>query len=263
MTNPAFQSAIYRGTVVHVRKRPVWHRLRYRTLALWLNLDDLPRLDQTLRLFSLNRINLFSFHSTDHLAGTTVPLRDQVEAVLADADISLNGGPIGILCMPRVLGRAFNPLSTFFCYTQELALRAIIYEVNNTFGQRHAYVLPVTAGSAPIRQTCEKKFHVSPFMDMAMSYRFQISPPDDDVRIMIEVADPEGPILYAALDARRQALTNGNLWRGFLRHPALAWQVLGSIHWEALKLWRKGMKVRPCPVPPAQLFTITQSEGTA
>ncbi len=253
--------AIYRGTVVHTRQRPVRHRLDYRMLALWLDLDDLRRLDQTLRWFSVDKFNLFSFHGRDHLAGASTFLRDQIEVTLQAAGIDLAGGPIRVLCMPRVLNHVFNPLSLFFCYTPDQVLQAIIYEVNNTFGERHAYVLPVAADTAPIRQTCEKKFHVSPFMDMALTYRFRVSPPSDTVRIAIEVHDAAGPILFAAFTAGRSALTDGNLLRGFLRHPLLAWQVLGSIHWEALKLWSKGMRLRPHPAPPAHLFTIQHSSG--
>ncbi len=249
-------SALYIGTVVHTRMRPVPHRLRYRMLMLLLDLDEVPALSRQLRLFSAERFNLFGFAERDHLAPGGGTLRVQVEASLTAAGIAPDGGPIRLLAMPRVLGSVFNPLSIFFCHGRDGALRAVLYEVNNTFGQRHSYLIPVDGPGLPIRQECAKGFYVSPFMDMALRYRFRLIPPGEKLGVAIEVRDGTGPVLTAGLAARREALTDGALLRGFLRHPLLAAQVLGGIHWEAAKLWRKGMRVRPRPAPPAEPVTI-------
>ncbi len=249
-------SALYLGTVVHTRLRPVRHRLRYRMLTLLLDLDEIPALAQRLRLFSVDRFNLFGFSERDHLAAGGEPLRRQVEAALAAAGIAPDGGPIRLLAMPRVLGSVFNPLSLFFCHGGDGALRAVLYEVNNTFGQRHSYLIPVDGPGLPIRQECAKDFYVSPFMDMALRYRFRLTPPAEKFGVAIEVRDDAGTVLTAGFAARRHALTDGALLRGFLRHPLLAAQVLGGIHWEAVKLWRKGMRVQPRPVPPPEPISI-------
>jgi len=241
-------SALYVGQVTHTRLRPTRHRLRYRMLSLLLDLDELAELDRSLRLFSVDRFNLFGFSGRDHLAGTDASLRSQVEAELRGAGIEPDGGPIRLLAMPRVLGGVFNPLSLFYCFGRDGALRAVLHEVNNTFGQRHCYALPIDDPDAPVHhQHCAKSFHVSPFLDMALAYRFRLTAPGEMLSVAIEVEDESGLILSAGLAARRQPLGDGALLRQWLRHPALSLQVLGGIHWEAFKLWRKGLRLYPRP----------------
>jgi uncharacterized protein len=255
-----FHSGLYPGTVVHTRLRPVRHRLRHRILMMLLDLDELPRLARTLPIFSLDRFNLVGFYAKDHLAGDATPLRVQVERLLGRAGISLDGGAIRILCMPRVLGWVFNPLSVFFCHGPDGALRAVLYEVNNTFGERHSYLIPVTDPDTGIlRQSCEKQFFVSPFMDMAMRYHFRVAVPGERASVAIEAHDAGGLMLSAGFAGLRRECTSANVLRMFLRFPLLGAQVLGGIHWEALKLWRKGMRIRPRPVPPGDPVSIVQS----
>ncbi len=244
-------SAIYSGRVLHSRSRPVRHSLHYRMLNLLLDIDELPSLSARLRLFGHNRRAVFSFHDRDHGDGSARPLAAQLRAALADAGIAADG-PIQVLCMPRLLGMVFNPLTVYFCNSRDGRLAAILYEVNNTFGQRHSYLMPVDQPDArPILQACDKHFYVSPFMDMDLQYRFRVMPPSDSLSVTIDVSDPTGPLLHAAFAATRAELTDAALLRAFLAHPLLALRVFGGIHWEALKLWRKGMKLRPRPTPPA------------
>lgn len=260
----AFASGVYVGSVVHTRLRPVRHRLRYRIMMLLLDLDEVAVLSERLWLFSAERFNLFAFFTRDHLDGSTVSLRSQVEAQLSRAGIAIDGGPIRLLCMPRTLGAVFNPLSVFFCHAADGGLRAVLYEVNNTFGQRHSYLIPVADADQPVhRQRCAKQFYVSPFMEMAMQYHFRVVAPDRRVAIGIEAHDATGPVLSASFAGRRRPLSDAVLLRGLLRHPAMAVQVLGAIHWEALKLWRKGMRVRPRPAPPADPVSIVLPEQRA
>ncbi len=252
-----FASGVYFGSVVHTRLRPVRHRLRYRMMMMLLDLDELDRIRRRLRLFSAERFNLFAFFGRDHLAGTDVPLRTQVNAHLARAGFATDGGAIRLMCMPRMLGAVFNPLSVFFCHAADGTLRAVLYEVNNTFGQRHGYLIPIDDAHQPVhRQHCTKQFYVSPFMEMAMHYHFRIAEPDRRAAIGITVHDATGPVLSACFTGQRQALSDATLLRGLLRHPMMAAQVLGGIHWEALKLWGKGMRPRPRPAPPADSVSI-------
>ena len=254
-------SALYTGTVTHVRLRPVQHRLRYRMLNLLLDLDELPALDRRLRLFGCNRRALFAFHETDHGDGTETPLRLQVEALLRRAGIDPAGGRIRVLCMPRVLGMVFNPLTTYFCHGADGALQAMLYEVHNTFGQRHTYLIPVHGmPTETLHQNCDKRFHVSPFMDMDLSYAFRLTLPGERLDLAIDAHDAAGPLLVAAFTARRRPLNDRTLLAAFLAHPLLAARVLGGIHLEALKLWRKGLRLRPLPAPPPMPVTIV-AEG--
>jgi DUF1365 family protein len=259
-------SAIYHGQVVHTRFRPVRHRLKHRLMWLLLDLDELPMLARRLRLFSLNRFNLVDFRDRDHGDGSGVALRAQVETHLQHAGLEPDGGAIRVLCMPRVLGTVFNPLSVFFCHRADGRLRAMLYEVNNTFGDRHLYLLPVAEADShqPVqRQSCAKQLHVSPFMDMAMTYYFRIAPPGDRAVVAIEGHDAEGPMISAAFAGRRHALTDGNLLRAFMTRPLLGVQVLGAIHWEALKLWRKGVRLRARPQPPGAALSVAGGHSVA
>lgn len=256
-------SALYLGAVVHARVRPVRHRLRYRMLNMLLDLDEVPELGRRLRLFGHNRRALFSFHDADHGDGSGAPLRGQVEALLRQAGMDPAGGRIRVLCMPRVLGMVFNPLTVYFCHRADGALQAMLYEVNNTFGQRHSYLIPVTGEvRGALRQRCDKCFYVSPFMDMGLTYAFRVTLPGETLSLGIDAQDAEGPLLFAAFSGRRRELSDGRLLAAFLGHPLLAGRVLGGIHWEALKLWWKGMRLHARPAPPAEPVTISSQGHT-
>ena len=244
-------SAIYAGHVMHRRVRPRVHKLRYRMFSLLLDLDEIDGLAKRLRLFSRGRFNLFALHDRDYGAGTAEPLRTQVEAHMTAAGMAPDGGPIRLLTMPRLLGFAFNPLSVYFCHRKDGELVAILYEVNNTFGQRHSYLLPVANGVAtPIRQTTPKRFHVSPFMAMDMTYDFRVMPPADRLAISIAVGDADGRIMTALHTAARRPLSDAALARAAIVYPLLTAKVVAGILWEALLLWLKGVAVHRLPQAP-------------
>lgn len=251
-------SAIYAGTVMHRRTRPKHHRLRYRVFSLLLDVDEIPALCERLRLLSHRRFNLFSFNEQDHADGTGTSLRKWAEAQLNRAGIDIVGGRIQLLAMPRVLGYGFNPISVWFCYHRSGRLAAIMHEVHNTFGERHTYVIPVAPGDEPgnITQTCAKTFHVSPFMGMNMHYDFRIHAPDDRVCLAIRGSDEKGPLIVAILSARRRELTDAALLRVFLDTPLLTLKVIAGIHWEAARLWIKGLRLHPRPVAPYSSVSI-------
>jgi len=247
-------SALYAGTVMHQRYKPRRHALRYRLCWMLFDLDDFP---SRLRLFSHNRFNLISFHDRDHLDGSVGHLREQVEAAIAAAGLQPDGGAIRLLCMPRVLGHAFNPITVFFCYRSDGALTAMLYEVHNTFGDRHSYLIPVEDPAAKtIRQGCDKAFFVSPFMRMAMTYAFRVVPPAETAAVVVHGDDAEGRVITASFVGRRTELSDAALAAIVLRHGMLSLKVLGAIHWEAAKLWLKGLRLQPRPAPPDSPVTV-------
>lgn len=253
---------VFVGSVVHQRLRPKRHRLRYR--AYWTLLDVGPDGLDTLglRLLSWNRFNLFSFRSCDHGDGSDRPLRTQIEAHLAGAGIDLAGGRILMLAMPRVLGYSFNPLSVYFCYRADETLTAIVYEVHNTFQQRHCYVIPVTGpDSGLVRQAIGKTLYVSPFLPMKMQYGFIVRPPGDEIMVAVSGRDAEGPLINTALKGRYQPLGDGRLAALFFSLPLLTFKMIGAIHWEALRLWRKGIALVERPAPPARPATYGSAGG--
>ncbi len=260
-----FKSCIYDGAVFHRRHRPKKHKLSYRVFSTLLDLDELPALAKNTAGFSYNRFGLFSFHDRDHGSGTGEPLRTWVEGHLKSADISLDGGAIRLLCYPRLFGYVFNPLSVYFCYRKEETeevLAAILYEVTNTFHERHTYLIPV-ANQRPegiVRQACGKKMYVSPFLDMEMTYNFRIKPPTDDITVAIHETNSEGPILDASFSGFRKPFSSSELLKTYIRFPLMTLKIIGGIHWEALKLWAKGVPVTHHPKPPTNPVTVVGKE---
>lgn len=244
-------SAIFPGHVTHVRFKPREHRLSYRIYSLLIDLDELGTLNRRLRLFSVDSFNLFSFFPKDRGDRSGDDLRGQIENAMKAAGIEPDGGPIRLLTMPRLLGWSFNPLSEFFCYRRDGSLVAILWEVDNTFGERHSYLIPVeTDNGNDIVQRCDKRFYVSPFMEMDLHYTFHVSPPGETLKIRIDTFDAEGIVLRARHLARRAPLTDGALLRAFFMIPFLTLKVIGGIHWEALKIWLKGVTLKKRPPPP-------------
>lgn len=263
----ARHSALYVGTVMHRRTRPRRHKLAYEVFSFFLDLDELPMLDREVWGFGHNRFNLFSFHDRDYGPGRNAPLRAWIEGHVKEAGIALDGGPIRLLCYPRVFGYVFNPLSIYFCYRREPdgkeTLVALCYEVTNTFKQRHTYVIPAAAtADGLVRQSCAKELYVSPFVEMDMTYHFRVRPPGEALGIAIQEDDSAGALLFASFHGRRRPLASLPVLRAFLSFPLLTLKVIGGIHWEALKLWIKGVPVVHRPEPPAHPVSIITGTGT-
>jgi uncharacterized protein len=228
------KSALYDGLVVHRRLRPRHHAFRYRVFALLLDLDEIE--SSRLWLFGANRPALFSFRDRDH--GDGRPLRAWLDGELAKAGIAA-GGAKRVLCYPRLFGYVFNPLSVWFCYRADETLAAIVYEVHNTFGERHAYVL--AAGDGLVRQRCAKEFAVSPFLSMDCIYNFRLRPPGEDVLIAIDEEEHGRPVLAATFSGKRRPLSDAILFSMLLRHPLMTVKVIAAIHYEAVRLMWKGV----------------------
>ena len=243
-------AALYVGDVVHARLKPVGHRFSYRVMSLLIDLDRLEVADRQTRLFGVNRRALYSFHEADHGDRDGSSLRLYAQRCAAEHGIDLTGGRVLLLCYPRLFGYTFNPLSVYYCYRADGQPALLIYEVRNTFGDIHAYVLPVTRGDispAGIRQTQDKRFYVSPFVEMAMRYHFRVMLPQDRVKLRILETNSEGPLLSATFNGQRRILTTRELLRSFFSLPLVTLKIIAAIHWEALRLWLKG--VRPVPRP--------------
>jgi DUF1365 family protein len=252
-------SALYEGHVVHQRLAPRRHHLRYALFQILLDLDELPELGRRLRWFSYDRLNLFSFFDRDHGDGRAGPLRGYVEEALAGAGIDIAGGPIRLLCMPRLFGHVFNPISIYWCHRPDGGLAAMLYEVNNTFGQRHSYLIPVDRlpDHDVVRQSCAKAFHVSPFMDMAMTYDFAITAPGETVSTSVNGRTRDGaPMITANFSGVRHALTDARLLRALVGYPLMTLKVVAAIHWEAAKLLSKGLRLKPAPPRPLESISV-------
>jgi DUF1365 family protein len=250
-------SAAYTGSVVHVRHRPAAHQLRYRVFYLLLDLDELPTLDHRLRLFSYNRRGLFSFHDRDHGPRDGSNVRDWVETQLHDAGLSTDGGRISVLCMPRIFGYAFNPLSVYFCHDRAGALTAVLYEVSNTFRESHTYLVPIVRDSPDtLQHVFDKVFYVSPFIPMDCRYDVSLHPPGLHTSITIRESDPDGPLLAATFQGSLKPLGDAFLAGALIRYPLLTLKVVAGIHWNAVRLWLKGVPIFRHPPKPANPVTI-------
>jgi DUF1365 family protein len=241
-------AALYFGEVMHARLKPMGHRFSYRVMNLLIDLDRLEEADRQSPLFGINRAALYSFHEADHGERDGSPLRAYVRQRAAEQGIDLTGGKVLLLCYPRLLGYTFNPLSVYFCYSADGRLALIVYEVRNTFGDIHAYVLPVRPGelsAAGLRQAQDKLFYVSPFVEMTMRYHFRLTLPGEQVRLRVLETDREGPLLAATFSGRRAALTTRALLRSFVALPLVTLKIMAAIHWEALRLWLKGARLVP------------------
>jgi uncharacterized protein len=249
-------ASLYFGEVMHARLKPVGHRFNYRVMGLLIDLDRLEAADRRSPLFGVNRAALYSFNEADHGHGDGSPLRAYAQSRATENGIDLTGGRVLLLCYPRLLGYTFNPLSVYFCYRADGELALVIYEVRNTFGDIHAYALPVNPGemsNGRIRQAQDKLFYVSPFVEMAMRYHFRVLPPGETVKLRILETDSEGPLLAATFNGHRRALDTLALLRSFFALPIVTVKIIAAIHWEALRLWLKG--VRPVPRQNAAIDT--------
>ena len=256
---PDAAALLYPGDVMHARMKPKPHRFAYKVFCLLIDLDRLEEAAAS-PLFSIGRFNLLSFRESDHGSEDRKAekghLRRHVDALLAPTGIDASGGRVLLLCYPRMLGFAFNPLSVYFVYAASGEPVAMIYEVRNTFGEMHTYVCPIEDGQmneAGIRQERDKLFYVSPFMAQEMRYRFRILPPGPRVSVRILENDAEGPILAATFTGTPRNLTSAEILKACITMPLMTLKVVAGIHWEAAKLWFKGIAfynrpARPKPV---------------
>ena len=231
-------SCIYNGEVNHIRFKPVKHSLNYKTFSLFIDLDEIEQLDKSISIFSHNKFNIFSFYNKDHGDRDGSCLRKWVISNLKKYKIEGNISKIKILCYPRIFGYVFNPLSIFYCYEND-KLKSIFYEVKNTFNEQHTYIFKIKDGEE-IKQKCKKKFYVSPFMDMNTYYNFKLLNPNEKLSIFIKQTDNTGTVLTATQVGDKKEFSFKQLMINFFKYPLMTFKIIGSIHFEAFILWRKG-----------------------
>lgn len=242
---------LYVSEVMHRRSRPKAYEFVYRVFNIVLDIDDIPDIASRRRLFSHNAFNLFSFYDRDHGPRNGTPLRPWIERQLADAGLAEAAANVRLLCMPRVLGYGFDPLSVWYCSDAAGTLRAVLYEVKNTFGDQHGYLMPVAdAADGPTDHEFDKIFHVSPLIAMNARYRIRTVSPDDKLALSIRESDPEGEFLVATLTGDRREMTDRALLRQFLRVPFMSFKIIAAIHWQAIRLMLRGVKYTNRPEPP-------------
>ena len=236
------ESSIYIGNVIHKRFKPKVHFFKYKVFSTLIDLSEINLLDKSLKIFSYNKFNIISFYDIDHGPRDGTPIKEWVIKNLIDNQINAEEIKIKLLCYPRIFGYVFNPLSVFFIYNKKSELISILYEVKNTFGEQHTYIFKINENDNLIKNTCKKKFHVSPFIEMNCRYFFKILKPTKKISLIIDQYDDEGKLLYASQDGNRIDLNNKNLILSYLRHPLMTFKIIAAIHFEAFKLWIKGIK---------------------
>lgn len=253
------------GRVWHVRRQPFRHAFDYRVQMLELDLDDLDAAFAGHPLWALDRANLGSFQRRDHLDGSP-DLAGAARAAVFERLGFRPGGPVHLLCHPRYLGYAFNPVTFYLFYGNAAdrdvpwaaesehpspgahAVEAILLEVANTpWNERHLYALDCRERLPPYDFEIDKAFHVSPFLPMGMRYRFRFEIDAGRFRVL-KLNLQDGRVHFVArMDLRRRPLTSAALAGALLRFPPMTFRVIGAIYWQALKLWLRGARYHPKP----------------
>lgn len=253
------------GQVRHTRLRPVRHAFSYRVFYLRLPVRSFGNASLRCRLLSRNRFNLLSFHDADHGDGVQ-PLETWIDGLLRCHGIDDADGEAWLQTFPRVLGYVFNPVSFWFCHRSDGVLRAIVCEVNNTFGERHCYLLDSPDGIRNGQELAARKvFHVSPFCRIEGEYRFRfVHKTGHDAAVQriacqsiacINYHDADGPLLNTSISGTGKPLNNANAARAFIGYPMMTLGVMAKIHWQALRLWLRRVPFHFKPAPPAAKIT--------
>ncbi len=234
-------SLIYNGKVIHRRFKPKKHFFKYNVFSLLIDLDELEIIQKNIKIFSYNKFNIISFFDVDHGPRNGTSLKDWILINLKKIGIEDTKIKIKLLCYPRIFGYVFNPLSVFYIYDKDFKLISILYEVKNTFGEQHTYIFK-TSDNKIITNNCSKKFHVSPFIEMECHYYFRVLKPSDKISVIIDQSDEGGKLLYASQDGNAKEFNEKNLIISYICHPLMTFKIIVAIHYEALKLWLKGIK---------------------
>ncbi len=235
-------SSIYNGTVIHKRFKPKEHFFKYSVFSFLIDLSELNHLNKKIKFFSYNKFNLLSFYEKDHGNRDGSSLITWVKKNLDENNINSVDVKIKLLCYPRILGYVFNPLSVFYIYDICGKLICILYEVKNTFGEQHTYIFKVDGDKNLYQHNCSKKFHVSPFIEMNCKYFFRLLKPGEKISVIIDQYQEDEKILFASQDGKRVDFNSKELIKCYIKHPLMTFKIISAIHFEAFKLWLKGIK---------------------
>jgi DUF1365 family protein len=249
---PELASAVYEGMVRHRRSAPHAHAFTYRIAQLYLDLDELDRVFEGRWLWSKGRRNLAEFRRSDFLGSPNKPLAEAVRDCAARATGHRPAGPIRLLTHLRYAGYVFNPVSFYYCYGADATkLECVIAEITNMpWRERHAYVLPVDTARSKgrtLQWSFAKTFHVSPFMPMDRDYDWSFTTPGEDLVVHMDVLRSGAREFDATLVMQRRPLDATSLRRVLWRYPLMTAQVVGAIHWQALRLWLKRNPIHDHP----------------
>lgn len=239
----AVNSCFYECDVFHRRLRPKQHEFLYRVFYFYLDLDELEAAARTLKIFGVNRPNIYSLRDQDHFqyGGKVRPIAENVREFLERAGHPLEShGSIRMLCFPRMLGYVFNPITIYFCFRADGSPHASVVEVGNTFRELKPYLVPSSPEDASdFAVRVPKHYYVSPFSPVDLEFHFRFHLPDERLRVFIDNYDAEGKVLISTLTGQRRELTFANLAKFTLRFPLITLKVIFLIHWQALRLWLK------------------------
>ncbi len=239
------RSSLLFGDVVHQRVQPVRHKLRYQTFSVLLDLDDIDGATASCHLFSHNRWNILSFFERDHADGLHENLAHYArDRVARELDIK-NIGKVFLMTYPRVFGYVFNPLSVYFCHEKGGDCVALIFEVSNTFGGRKSYVQRIVGNQV---ENADKKFLVSPFNRETGKYSFRADQVGEYLTLGVALRENDNPVLNTWYRVQHAKLSDWQILNFSLRRPVMTLKVVAAIHFEAIKLWLKGLrfpKVKP------------------
>ncbi len=265
MPDHALSSCLYFGRVAHERLRPVRHRFQYNVWCLLASLDELADLDERFTLFSFNRPNIFSFFERDHGPRDGSPLGPWIDRHLQAIGIDLAGGPVRLLCFPRLFGYVFNPLSVWFCYHSEGRLLAVLLQVSNMSGQWHNYLFAVAGahGGGSPSAIFDKRFSVSAFTGMNAWYECSLVEPGERFDVLIREFEQNEETLVASWIGARSRLTTASLLYALVRYPLMTFKIWAAIYWQAVRLIRKGVPRQVQTPPPDVEVTYAVSTPPA
>ena len=237
-------SGLFVGTLRHRRFTPVEHAFTYPLFMVLLDIDRVPELMRVSALTSSNRWNWASFDDRDHLGDPSRPLRERLAVDAARHGVELPAGPIFLLTHLRYLGYCFNPVSFYYCFDPAEQLQVVLAEVSNTFGGTHNYWLRPDPASRTFRAAAAKSLYVSPFMPVDLEYTFAFTRPASRLVAHMETSQAGTVGFDATLSLERRPWNAVEIRRALMRYPVMTARVMAAIHWEALKLWWKGVPVQ-------------------
>ena len=251
---------IYNGYVSHFRFKPKIHKFKYNVFKLFLDLENIDKTAKSSIFFSLNKFNLFSFYYKDHIKNIEKNPYFKIKKLFKKHNLFYKKDKIYILCYPRILGYVFNPLSTYFCITKENKIRSILYEVHNTFGDQHYYLTKYIQNK---KDKAKKTFHVSPFFKIEGEYEFNSLLKNNSIKIEInyytKTNNKKNNLLNAIFYGKEKQFNDSNLLINFLKFPFMTLKVIYAIHFNAIKLWIKGIKFFSRPIPPTNILSLSKT----